>query len=346
MRNIRSSFLSKKEKKETADKLFPNTPESQGVTPRYVLQHNAVSRAAHNLSATAKKLTVMAMALLPADLSSLSASFSFNDFCKAIGCERGGRGFVLFKEAVKECRRCIIAIETEPDAEGKKQWKKVTWAVTAAFNEETGRTAIVFASEFAGALQDFKRVYTKLNLQDLGKLKSKYALRYFEIAKSYESLAGKDGNRHGAWYFERSIEELRRLLGISLDAYPVTNVFKKKVVEKPVEEINSAGVGVEIQTEGIKQGRNLKGIRFNCTKTARTTAADAPLPEANPKTADHRGEKELQHLQELYPDEFAALYEKALEALPDFDGKAEGFRKIAAAGQALQALRERHGVVK
>jgi hypothetical protein len=51
-------------------------------------------------------------------------------------------------------------------------------------------------------------------------------------------------------------------------------------------------------------------------------------------------------LQELYPDEFAVLYEKALEALPDFGGKGEGFRKIAAAGQAFQALRERHGVVK
>jgi hypothetical protein len=51
-----------------------NTPETLGVTPRYALQHNAISRSAHNMSATAKKLTVMAMALLPPDLSSLAAA--------------------------------------------------------------------------------------------------------------------------------------------------------------------------------------------------------------------------------------------------------------------------------
>ena len=323
-----------------------NTSESLGVTPRYVLQHSAVSRAAHNLSATAKKLTVMAMALLPADLSSLTAGFTFTDFCKAIGYTKSGESFNFFKVSVDECRRCVITVETEPDAEGKKTWERFEWVTTADFNKATGRAAIVFASGFAAALQDFKRVYTKLTLQDFGKLHSKYALRYFEIAKSYESLAGKNGNRHGAWYFERTIPELRRLLGISPEVYPETRDFRRRVVEEPVKELNGAGVGIEIKTEGIKQGRSLKGIRFNCVKTARTTAAAVDLPEPNPKTADNRGEKEREHLQELYPDEFAALYEKAFEAAPDFGGKAEGFRKIAAAGQAFQTLRERHGVVK
>jgi plasmid replication initiation protein len=130
-----------------------------------------------------------------------------------------------------------------------------------------------FSPELAKVLLEMKRVYAKINLQDFGKLQSRYALRYFEMAKSYESLAGKDGNQHGVWYFERSIQELRQLLAVRPDAYPRTNDLKKYVVEEPMKELNGADVGVEIQTEGIKQGRNLKGIRFNCTKTARTTTA-------------------------------------------------------------------------
>ena len=41
-----------------------NTPETLGVTPRYILQHNAISRSIQNLSVNAKKLIAMAMALL------------------------------------------------------------------------------------------------------------------------------------------------------------------------------------------------------------------------------------------------------------------------------------------
>jgi hypothetical protein len=343
---------------ESSETELVNTPENLGVTPRFILQHNAVSRSAHNFSATAKKLTAMAMALLPADLSSLTASFTFTDFCKALGYEKGGESYRIFNEAVKECMESVIKVETPPDRKGKTSWVMHHWFQLAKFDKDSGVCTMIFDQKLADFLKELKRVYAKINLQEMGKLQSCYALRYFEIAKSYESLAGKDGNRHGAWYFERTIPELRQLLAVQPDAYPVTNDFKKKVVEAPVKELNGAGVGVEIQTEGIKQGRNLKGIRFNCVKTARTTAAKrgrrkksetsppVDLPAPNPKTADNRGEKELEHLQELYPDEFAALYEKALEALPDFGGKAEGFRKIAAAGQAFQALRERHGVVK
>jgi hypothetical protein len=70
------------------------------------------------------------------------------------------------------------------------------------------------------------------------------------------------------------------------------------------------------------------------------------LLEPSPKAAGNRVEKELQHLQELYPEEFAELYEKALGEAPTLGGHAEGFRKIAAAGRAIALLRERHGIVK
>jgi plasmid replication initiation protein len=139
----------------------------------------------------------------------------------------------------------------------------------------------------------------------------------------------------------------------------ITLDFRKKVVEEPVKEINAAGVGLEIKTEGIKQGRNLKAIRFDCEKAAPTlpvkrgrgrpkkTAAAASrleLPEANPKTATLRKEKELAHLKELYPEEFAKLYTEGLARLPAWIP--EGARQISAEGYALTMLQEKHGIVK
>jgi hypothetical protein len=40
---------------ETLDLIPANTPETLGVTPRFVLQHNAISRSIHNLKNSPKR---------------------------------------------------------------------------------------------------------------------------------------------------------------------------------------------------------------------------------------------------------------------------------------------------
>lgn len=114
------------------------TPEALGVTPRYVLLHNAISRSAHSLSAMAKKVTAMAMALLPADLANLSASFTFTEFCKSFGLPKGGETFKLFKAAIDECVDTKIAIETTSARSGKKTWENYTWFDYSRLDEESG----------------------------------------------------------------------------------------------------------------------------------------------------------------------------------------------------------------
>jgi plasmid replication initiation protein len=341
------------------NELFPetgeiNTSDTMEVIPRYVLQHHAISRSVHNLSATARKLTAMAMALIPSDLSSLTAAFTFAEFCKAIGYTKSGESFKLFREAINECMGNYISIEITSPKTGKKTWENYTWFTSSRFSEETGAATMTFAPELAAVLLEMKRVYAKINLRDIGRFQSKYALRFFEIAKSYESLKGKDGNHDQSWYFERDIDELRKLLGVPDKAYAETKQFRHFAVENPIKEINKAGVGLEITTESVKQGRKLTAIRFNCKQAARTVSkkgrkkADAALPtlpELSPNTADQRENKEMEHMIELYPREFAALYEEELTK-PSFLPADSLFRQNAAKVSALARLREKYGIVK
>jgi plasmid replication initiation protein len=328
-----------------------NTPETMGVTPRYVLQQNAISRSAHSLPATARKLTALAMALLPSDLSSLTASFTYSDFCKALGLEAGGNQYKIFREAVRECLKCVISLETEPDGKGKKKWKEFTWFTVAEFDEATGNAKMTFSCELAGFLKALKWMYSKISLSDIGQLQSRYAIRLFEIATSYKSMSGKQGNADQVWYFERAITELRTILGVPEDAYKENHLFKQKVIEGPVKEINKAGIGMKIQTTTVKQGRKLVALRFDCEKAPRTAKqkgrgkkAAAPMPENNPETEELRTEKELEHLKELYPAEFAELYEEELSTIPS--SIPEGFKRLVAEGAALAQLKDRHGIVK
>jgi plasmid replication initiation protein len=339
------------------NELFPelaNTPQTLGVTPRYVLQHNAISRSANSLSAIAKKLTAMAMALLPSDLSSLTAAFTFPEFCKALGMPIGGEQYKIFKDAVKECMQSVITIETEPNAKGKKEWRQFTWFIEARYSEETSKATMTFSPKLAEVLLELRWVYSKINLHDFGKLKGRYAIRLYEIALSYAYLKGKQGNKDGAWYFQWTIKELREIMGVPKDAYKETHLFKQKVIEAPVREINNAGLGLNISIESVKQGRYLIGIRFGCEQVPRqlteksrqkANLTQMELPNANLKTVNDREDKELQHLKELYPEEFAELYAAELENTPVFIKDRE-FGKIAAEGSALLKLREKHGRMK
>ena len=337
------------------DLVTVNTPETLGVTPRYILQYNAISRSAQNLSATAKKLTAMAMALLPHDLSSLTACFTFTEFCHALGYEKGGESYRIFKDAVEECMKCVITIESEPNKKGKKEWLKYTWFAEAYFNEKTGFATMTFSKRLADFLLDIKRLYTKINLKDIGSLQSKYAIRIFEIAMSYSSLKGKNGNKDETWFFERSIEELRFIMGVSEDNYKETFLFRQKVIEQPLKEINSAGIGVEIKTESIKKGRTLSGMRFNCKKSARRITSKGKkkkdekqleLSDITLKTSDQLEEKELELLKERYPQEFAVFYQQALDKHHPFLSKDSDIRKLAAEGEAKTKLKQKYGIVK
>jgi hypothetical protein len=292
----------------------------------------------------------MAMALLPADLSSLTAAFTFPEFCKALGMPVGGETYRIFKDAVKECMQCVISVETEPDEKGKKDWKMFTWFTVSTFSEKTGRATMKFSEELAEFIMALKWMYSKMNLPDIGSLQSRYAIKLFEMAMSYRSMKGKRGNAENNWYFERPIPELRKIMGVPKEAYKETHLFKQYAIEKPIEELNEAGIGLEITPEGVKHGRRIVAIRFDCKQTPRAArgkgrgAKGAALPEPDPWLEEQRKEKELQHLKELYPEEFAQLYEAEFAKAPAFIP--EGFKQLGAEGSALMQLKERHGIVK
>jgi plasmid replication initiation protein len=294
----------------------------------------------------------MAMALLPPDLSSLTASFTFADFCNAIGYGDGGEQYRLFREAVRECLQCVISIEMEPDKNGKKFWKEFTWFTVATFDEATGQATMKFSEELAEFLMALKWVYSKINLIDLGQLQSRYAIKLFEMAVSYRSLAGKKGNRDSTWYFERGFpEEIRHIMGVKKDVDKDNHLLKQYGINKPLKEINQAGFGVEIKPTTVKQGRRIVAIRFECTHADRVAKRKKrkdkeaiPLPDPAPNAESLREEKELEHLRELYPDEFAEIYQTELARAPSFIPN--GLKMVGAEGIALMELKNRHGIVK
>jgi hypothetical protein len=140
--------------KAMQEELFQiNTPETHGGIPSYAIQHHAISRGIYNISVTARKLIFMAMALLPFDLSSLTASFTFHEFCIAMDMPTSKSTYKKFKAAVEECRQSVIKVEVKPDEEGKKSWKEFIWYTVSTLDENTGQVTMRLSSELAGFLK-------------------------------------------------------------------------------------------------------------------------------------------------------------------------------------------------
>jgi plasmid replication initiation protein len=284
-----------------------NTVQTLGISPYYVLQPSPISRSAHGLSAAAKKLIFMAMALIPPDLSSLTAVFSYDEFRNALGIEKGGKTLQLFKNTAQECMQCIIHIETEPNKKGKKGWKQFTWISYSAYDEATGLCTIEFNNKLAEYLKSIKNLYAKIFLKDTGQLQSKYAIRFFELAISYSSMAGTAGNNYNRWYFERSIDDLRFMLGIPNASYSRMDVFRKRVLKIPIEEINSANIGLQIAITEKKEGRKTTGIRFDCEKILRKLPAPKKAKEITDQTAVEQPDAAQT---EISKEKLDQLYEK------------------------------------
>jgi plasmid replication initiation protein len=272
----------------------------------------------------------MAMALVPSNASAMNdycVKFSVGDFLKALGMERTGeKTNKLVFNAVNECIESSIKIW----AEDKSEWVAWTWFGMCSLKRsaENWETITMHFSPLLGAeLNRLKKAYSAIRLENLGRLQSKYAIRYYEIAQSFAGFAGKDGNPKDTWYFDYSVMELKTIFGLSKSKYREANNFRVKVVDQPIAEVNAAGIGLHITVEYVRNGRKLAGFRFVCRRIG---DGDAQPTD----TAERLREKHPERFNELLAEveQFQRLRELHFPVAPSM-------RRIMAEAEAEERLR-------
>jgi plasmid replication initiation protein len=267
----------------------------------------------YRLSGTARKLIAMGMAIIPSDMSSLTARFSLFEYCKALDIEPGGETYRIVEDAVLECIQVPITIDTP------ERWTAFTWIQTAEIDKKTNMITLVFSTGLMKHLHSLKKMYARISLMDIGKLHSIYAIRLYELAKSYESLAGQYGNPAGTWYFERTPEEMRKLLGIGAGEYAKVHDFKRYALERPIMELNISNLGITLKLETVKRGRAIQKFRFFCEKARRTVGSGgkASASGSEGRISETLAEKELDHVAVLYSEEYAEVYQDLVSHPPN-----------------------------
>lgn len=229
--------------------------------PQQLKIPNNFLRASYKCSATTQRMYFYSIfKYLSSKESQNSVSFTFSDFYTDLNLSDGQKTRHLIKESANEILDMKMVLE---DNEQKYELINVFQSAKCVFTETT--FTFKFTEDMKIFLDELKEIgFSLFEINDLGKLKSFYALRYYLIALSYRGFKGKKGNLKNSWFFDYSVEELRRVFDIQDDEYSQMGPFKNIVIELPLKELNEKNLGIQIFCTPQKKGRKIVGFHFDC----------------------------------------------------------------------------------
>ena len=116
------------------------------------------------------------------------------------------------------------------------------------------------------------RVWARLNVHLVMKLRSKYAVTLYEVLEAYANRESK--------VCVATLDEVRNWLKVPEDSsYSGWKDFRRRVIEPAVDEINKHAdeAGFVVDYEAIRQGKAFSKLKFTVTKTENRAERDVQL---------------------------------------------------------------------
>ena len=200
----------------------------------------------HELSLQEQRCVLYAISKIkPSDTVFEEYTFELSEFYKMCG---------LSKESYTDLKAILYGLRQKSwwvDIDGEES--TVSWFNKVRTNKKNGTVTVRFDDDmmpFLLELSKQKAFYTHFQLKYILPMKSQYAIRLYELLKSYQ----KNNLR---WFFD--IEELK--IRLNCENYSDFYDFKRRVLEPAVAEINQY-TDIIINWDTEKEGRKVTRIVF------------------------------------------------------------------------------------
>src|SRR5262249_29778312 len=160
------------------------------------------------------------------------------------------------KEASRAMMRCIVEWDVL-DKDGSPEWGAT--ALLAQVKIKKGVCTYAYSPELRRRLHN-PVMYARLDLNLQRQFESKYALALWELCTDYLG----SGRAYGETPFI-TIEDFRKLMGVTEKMYPAFMNFNQKVIKPAVEEINKVS-DFRVEVECKRQGRKVIAIKFKISR--------------------------------------------------------------------------------
>lgn len=268
-----------------------------------VTQGNDLVEARHIKPLTAREqkiILTMVSLIQPSDENLKEYKISVKAFHEMLNLQ-GNPNYTEIKVIVENLMSKVIEI---PQNGG---WVLTHWVTTARYISGEGEIRLKFSPDLKPYLLQLKNQFTSYRLSNILNLKSVYAIRLYELMKKWQHL--------GKRTYE--VEELKKKLGATTKSFERYNLFKVRVIQVAIKELN-AGTDINVSFNEIKKGRKIESIEFlirHEPEKELKLKEQAQQPKKQAKNEEVRSrlnglaDKDLYQFDQNY---FSQLYEGAL----------------------------------
>ena len=245
------------------------------LSKRKVVEHNSLITSIAKMDKTPLKMFELAVSCIdteepPKDHTVYLSKEELFAFFKVDDSNKHTR----FKEAVEKMQKQAFFKIKEKKEHGF-EFENIVPIPYVKWTDYHDEVTIRFTPEIMPYLINLKQNFTQHALSDLAELNSKYSIILYRWLSmnynQYEHYSYKGGRREEQVEAYRnpsiSMRELREMTD-TVNEYKLFTNFSKKVLDKPLEEINDR-TSFNIAYEKVKKGKSIDSIVFHITKKRR-----------------------------------------------------------------------------
>jgi plasmid replication initiation protein len=246
------------------------------------VMENALIEARYNLTVEEQRLVLTTIAMLD-NLETAKSGFPMLKIPKKLIIETTGiheKNYHQIKTALRRLMQRIIEIETI-DEKGRKKFTLYQWFAKAEYQEGDSYIQVQFHPDLKPYLLELKERFTKIPLKQVLQLRSKYAIRLYELLKRYEDTG----------FRLDYLPELRKKLGVEESEYKAFKDFEKRVLKPAVKEINEK-TDLKISYIKKKTGRKITHIEFEINSKNAKQGDTTQTTKTLSQNLDTQGQKQ------------------------------------------------------
>lgn len=222
------------------------------ISHKLVVKDNALIDASFNLSLVEQRIMLMAI-VSSREVVNLSEStpieIRVSDYIDQFKASGNNIYKIIKDAAITLKRREFSYLDRYKGLDG---YSTVNWVNKATYLPNEGMIVLYFSKEVVELTSMLSEQFTRYYLHQVSKFKSKYSIRLYEILVKWISI-GKTPKYETA--------NLRSKLGVDDNEYTTMSNFKKNVLNKALDEINTHS-NLTVTCEQYKNGRIVSGFQF------------------------------------------------------------------------------------
>jgi hypothetical protein len=191
--------------------------------------------------------------------------------CRLIGYQ--GNNHAAIREALKGLISTVIEWNLINDETGAENW--TASSIIASVSLEGPMCYYAYSPRMKQLLHS-PSMFGKIDLVIQSRFRSSYGLALYENCIRYRGLP------HTKWF---DMDMFKKLMGIPAGMYEVFRDFKRRVLDKAVDEVNTYS-DLVIESECVREGRKIVKVRFKLKERAKKTRLGNSKPLKEPDSPE------------------------------------------------------------